>query len=186
MIRIHPTAEIDKSARIGDGTKVWHQVHVRERAIVGKNCVIGKNVYIDHDVVVGDNCRIQNNASLYFGATLEEGVFIGPYVCLANDKIPRAILPDGKAKQIHDWKPGKIQVKYGASIGASSVILPGVTIGKWAMVGAGSVVMKDIADHQLVLGCPAKPYGYVCSCGHKMEKSGNTYVCPICRLKIKP
>ncbi len=165
---IHPTADVSPQAQIGEGTRVWHQVQIRERARIGKNCIIGKNVYIDFDVVIGDNVKIQNNVSVYHGVTIEDGVFVGPHVCFTNDKFPRAINPDGTLKGGSDWEVGKILVKYGASVGASSVVVTGVTIGRFAMVGAGAVVTRDVPDYGLVVGNPARLVGYVCACGRKM------------------
>jgi len=165
---IHPTAEVSPHATIGEGTRIWHQAQVREGARIGRNCIIGKNVYIDFDVHIGDNVKIQNNCSLYHGVTVEDGVFIGPHVCLTNDKFPRAINPDGTLKGSADWEVGKIVLRYGCAIGAGAVIVTGVTVGRWAMVGAGAVVTHDVPDHGLVVGNPARLIGYVCTCGHRL------------------
>ena len=167
---IHPTAEVSPKAQVGDYVKIWHQVQIREGAVVGKNCIIGKNVYIDKEVLIDANCKIQNNSSLYRGVRLETGVFIGPHCVLTNDKFPRAINPDGTLKQDADWNVQNIFVKSGASIGARVVVLPGITIGQYAMVGAGSVVTKDVPDFGLVYGNPAQLQGYVCQCGKKLEE----------------
>ncbi len=163
------TAIISKGAKIGKNTKIWHFSQIREGAVIGDNCIIGKNVYIDKDVKIGSNVKIQNNALVYHGSTIEDGVFIGPNVCLTNDKNPRAINEDGTLKSDSDWEEGKILVKRGASIGASSVILPNVTIGQFAMVGAGSVVTKDVPDFGLVYGNPAKLHGCVDKKGNKVK-----------------
>jgi UDP-2-acetamido-3-amino-2,3-dideoxy-glucuronate N-acetyltransferase len=167
---IHPTAEVSSLATIGEGTRIWHQAQVRERAKIGRSCIIGKGVYIDSDVVVGDRVKIQNGASIYHGATIEDGVFVGPHACLTNDKLPRAITPDGELKGDADWQVGKILVQYGASIGAGAIVLPGVTVGRFAMVGAGAVVTRNVPPHALVVGNPAKPAGFVCACGHRLER----------------
>lgn len=165
MATIHPTAEVSPYATIGEGTRVWAQVQIRENAVIGTNCIIGRNSYIEFDVVVGNNVKIQNNASLYVGLTVEDGVFIGPHVIFTNDKLPRAINPDGSLKSASDWHVGKTLVKYGAAIGAGAVIVTGVTIGQWAMIGSGSVVTRDIPDFALAVGNPARVIGYVSPSG---------------------
>ena len=139
-VRVHPTAEVSPDAVIGPGTSIWNQAQVREDARIGAGCVIGKNVYVDAGVVVGDRVKIQNNVSLFHGVTVEDGVFVGPHVCFTNDRVPRAINRDGSPKTDDDWEVTPILVRSGAALGANSTILPGVTIGRWAMVGAGSVV----------------------------------------------
>ena len=157
----HPTAIVE-SEDIGEGTKIWHFVHVREKARIGKNCVIGKSAYIDTEVEIGDNVKIQNFVSVYKGVRIEDEVFIGPSVTFTNDLWPRSL----------KWDEGKIEdtvVKRGASIGANATVICGVTIGEHAMVGAGSVVTRDIPAHGLVYGNPAKLRGYVCSCGQKLK-----------------
>jgi acetyltransferase-like isoleucine patch superfamily enzyme len=165
---IHKTAEVSERAVIGEGTKIWHYVQVRENARIGENCILGKGVYVDFDVVIGSNVKIQNRASIYHGVVVEDGVFIGPHVCLINDKTPRSITPEGVLKREGDWQVGKILVKYGASIGTGTIVLPDLTIGKFAMVGAGSVVTKSVPDYGLVLGNPARLKGFVCPCGKRL------------------
>lgn len=169
---IHKTAEVSQKAKIGEGTQIWHYVQIREDAQVGDNCILGKNVYIDFGVKIGNNCKIQNNASIFHGSILEDGVFIGPHVILTNDKNPRAINPEGSLKKGSDWEVGEILVKKGASIGAGAVILPGVTIGEFALIGSGAVVTKNVPDFGLVYGNPAQIKGYICKCGHKGEIAG--------------
>jgi UDP-2-acetamido-3-amino-2,3-dideoxy-glucuronate N-acetyltransferase len=165
MATIHPTADVSPQAEIGEGTRVWANVQIRERAKIGLNCIIGRNSYVDFDVIVGDNVKIQNNASLYVGLTVDDGVFIGPHVIFTNDKLPRAINPDGSLKSAADWHVGKTHIQYGAAIGAGAIIVTGVTIGRWAMVGSGTVVTKDVPDYALVVGNPAHIIGYVSSTG---------------------
>jgi len=183
---IHSTAEVSSKAQIGSGTRIWHFVQIREGVVIGENCIIGKDVYIDFGVSIGDNVKIQNGALIYHGATLEDGVFIGPQVCLTNDRNPRAITSGGRLKGNDDWVLGTILVKYGASIGAGSIILPNVTIGKFALVGAGAVVTCSVPDHGLVVGNPAQLVGYVCCCGMKMEHQGVTWYCPMCNWAFEP
>ena len=157
----HSTAEISDKARIGKGTKIWNYVQIRERAQIGENCILSKGVYIDFDVKIGNNVKIQNGVDVYHGITIEDGVFIGPHVCLTNDKNPRATDEKGNLKGSVDWVVGKMLIKKGASIGAATVILPNVTIGEYALIGAGSVVTKDIPPFSLAYGNPAKIYGKV-------------------------
>jgi acetyltransferase-like isoleucine patch superfamily enzyme len=188
--RIHPTADVSERAVVGDGTSIWNQAQVREGARIGRNCVVSKNVYVDTDVVVGDNVKVQNNVSLYHGVTIEDGVFIGPHVCFTNDKLPRAINPDGSPKTDDDWVVGPILVRHGASLGANSTILPGVTIGRWAVVGSGSVVTRDVADHDVVVGNPARRVGSACVCGQPLRDAadGTPFAgdCPGCGRAFPP
>jgi acetyltransferase-like isoleucine patch superfamily enzyme len=183
-VRIHSTAEVSPRASIGPGTSIWNQAQVREGVRIGSGCVIGKNAYIDADVVIGDNVKIGNNVSVFHGVSVEDGVFIGPHVCFTNDRIPRAINPDGSLKGADDWEVSPILVRHGAALGANSTIVPGVTIGRWAMVGSGSVVTKDVADHELVVGNPAHRLGSVCACGEPLRDrpDGTAFVgdCPRC------
>lgn len=139
-----------------NGTVIWDNTFIHKTARIGSHCIIGRNVYIDKDVVVGDNCKIQDSASLFRGVVLEDGVFVGPHVCFTNDKQPRAITPDGKRVEYGDWELERTLVERGASIGANSTILPGVTIGHWAMVGAGSVVTTDVRPYNIVGGNPTR------------------------------
>jgi acetyltransferase-like isoleucine patch superfamily enzyme len=189
-VRVHPTADVSADASIGAGTSIWNQAQVREGARIGVGCVIGKNVYVDVDVVVGDRVKVQNNASLYHGVTLEEGVFIGPHVCLTNDRLPRAINRDGSAKTDADWQVGPIRIRTGAALGAGSVVVPGVTVGRWALVGAGSVVTADVADYALVVGNPARRIGSACPCGEPLRDGpdGAPFAgsCPSCGEPFPP
>ncbi|MBE3561935.1 MAG: N-acetyltransferase [Ktedonobacteraceae bacterium] len=161
---VHPTAEVEEGAQVGAGTRIWRQAHVRSHAQVGEQCNIGKGVYIESHVHIGSRVKIQNHVSLFEGVTIEDGVFIGPHVCFTNDLYPRAITPDGKLKTADDWQVTPTLVQYGASIGANATIICGVTIGEFALIGAGSVVTKDVPPYMLVVGNPARPRGYVCKC----------------------
>jgi acetyltransferase-like isoleucine patch superfamily enzyme len=165
-------------ADIGADTSVWHRAQVRERARIGRGCIIGKDVYIDAGVTIGDHVKIQNSALVYHGATLEDGVFLGPQAVLTNDRYPRAITPDGRLKSSDDWAVGPILVRYGASVGAGAVVLPDVTLGRFAMVAAGAVVTEDVPDHALVMGVPARVAGFVCTCGRRMVQAGAEFRCP--------
>jgi len=186
---IHPTAEVSPLAKVGARTRVWHQAQVREGARIGRDCAVGKGAYIDHDVLVGDRVKIQNYASIYYGARVESEAFIGPYACLTNDRLPRAATPEGELKDDADWKVERILVGRGASIGACAVVLPGVRIGEFALVGAGAVVTRDVPDFGLVVGNPARLQGFVCRCGGRLSWLGETTDsvltrCTVCRSEI--
>lgn len=185
--RIHPTAVVSEKAQIGDDTQVWLHCQIRDHAKIGKGCVFGKNVYVDYDVTIGDHVKVQNNVSIYVGVTLEDGVFAGPHVCFTNDKVPRAVNPDLSPKGLSDWTITKTLVKKGAALGANSTIVCGVTVGAWAMVGSGAVVTKDVPDHALVLGNPARVVGWVCSCGErvKIDEKAQQGTCRCGRTLVK-
>ncbi len=176
-VRIHPTSVVADSALIGEGSQVWLFCQIRENARIGRRCILGKGVYVDCDVVVGDDVKIQNNASLYAGVSIEDGVFVGPHVSFTNDKVPRAVNPDMSQKAASDWSISQTLVKSGAALGANSTIVCGITIGRWAMVAAGSVVTKDVPDHALVMGNPARQAGWVCSCGARVQLKDNRGTC---------
>lgn len=165
----HATADVSPNARVGAGTKIWQHCQVREDAVIGENCILSKGVYIDAGVQIGSNVKIQNGISVYHGVTLEDGVFCGPHCVFTNDKMPRAINPDGTLKSGADWVIGATLVKMGAAIGAHATIVCGITIGRWAMIGAGAVVTRDVPDYGLVYGNPARLRGFVCPCGHKLQ-----------------
>ncbi len=178
---IHPTAQVSDQATLGDDTYVWNYAQIREGASLGKDCIVSKGVYVDTDVRIGDRCKLQNNASIYHGVIIEDWVFVGPHVCFTNDLRPRAVNPDGSRKDALDWKITPTRVGKGAAIGANCTIRCGVTIGKWAMIGAGSVVTKDVPDYGLMLGNPAKLHCFVCPCGATLDKAG---ACTECDFKI--
>ncbi len=169
-IRIHPTADVSPKAEIGVGTSIWHQAQVRERAVIGERCIVGKGVYVDFEVKIGQHVKIQNYVSIYHGVTLEDGVFVGPHVCFTNDLQPRAINPDGSPKAADDWVLSRTLIKRGAALGANSTIRCGVTVGQWALVGAGSVVTKDVPDYGLVYGNPARLCGFVGPNGKRLQE----------------
>lgn len=188
-VRIHPTAEVSDLAEIGPGTRIWNHCQVREHARLGRNCILSKDVYVDAGVQIGDNVKIQNGISIYHGVTLEDGVFCGPHMVFTNDRNPRAINPDGSLKAATDWVLSETRVKTGASIGAGAIIVCGVTIGRWAMIGAGAVVTKDVPDYGLVYGNPARLRGFVSPLGHRMTVKAETaegvlMVCPHSGLEV--
>jgi UDP-2-acetamido-3-amino-2,3-dideoxy-glucuronate N-acetyltransferase len=183
---IHPTAEVSPQATIGPGTRVWHQVQIRERASLGSNCIVGKGAYIDFDVPIGNNVKIQNSVFVYHGVTVEDGVFLGPGVILTNDKLPRAINPDGTLKSDADWQVSPTLIKRGAAIGAGAIVLPGITIGEFGLVGAGAVVTHDVPDHGLVYGNPAQLHGYVCKCARSMSQDeSGAWFCATCDQRFE-
>jgi UDP-2-acetamido-3-amino-2,3-dideoxy-glucuronate N-acetyltransferase len=158
----HPTAVVE-SESIGDQTKIWHFAHVRKGSKIGKNCNIGKSVYIDSEAEIGDNVKIQNFVSVYRGVHIEDDVFIGPSATFTNDLYPRAFI----------WDEDHVvptHICRGASIGANATLVCGITVGEYAMIGAGSVVVEDVPTFALVLGNPARQRGWVCYCGKRLEK----------------
>jgi UDP-2-acetamido-3-amino-2,3-dideoxy-glucuronate N-acetyltransferase len=178
---IHPTAEVSSLARIGTGTRIWHQAQVRDGAIIGEDCTLGKGAFVDVDVIIGDRCKLENGVNVFQGAVIENGVFLGPAAQLLNDLRPRATNVDGTLKGPADWKVAGVTVRESASVGGAAVILPGVTIGRYALVGAGAVVTRDVADHWLVVGNPARLSGYACRCGERLpDPAGDTTICSSC------
>jgi len=157
----HPTAIVESDA-IGECTRIWHFAQVREGSRVGRNCNLGKSVYIDTGAVIGDNVKIQNFVSVYNGVTVEDDVFIGPCATFTNDLYPRAFIWD-------EEHVVSTRVCKGASIGANATIICGITVGEYAMIGAGSVVAEDVPPFALILGNPARQKGWVCRCGQRLQ-----------------
>lgn len=168
-----PTADVDPRAQIGARTRVWHLAQVREGARIGQDCVVGRGAYIGPGVVVGDRCKIQNHALVYEPAELADGVFVGPAVVLTNDLRPRAVTPDGRLKSAADWTPVGVRLLEGAAVGARAVCVAPVTVGRWAMVAAGAVVTRDVPDHALVVGTPARQVGWVGRAGERLTPTGD-------------
>jgi UDP-2-acetamido-3-amino-2,3-dideoxy-glucuronate N-acetyltransferase len=166
----HESAVIDEEVSIGEGTKVWHFSHILSGSAIGRNCNIGQNVVIGPDVTIGDGCKIQNNVSVYKGVTLEDGVFCGPSMVFTNVFNPRAHI-----RRMDELRP--TLVRKGATIGANATIVCGVTIGRYAFVGAGAVVTRNVLDHALMAGNPARRIGWVCACGEKLDEG---LVCAVC------
>ena len=176
---VHASADVADDAVISEGAKVWHYAQVREGAQLGRNVIVGRGAYVGTGVQVGDNCKIQNYALVYEPARLANGVFIGPAVVLTNDHFPRAINGDGSIKSAHDWEPVGVTIEEGASIGASATCVAPVRIGRWALVGSGSVVVKDVPAFALVVGSPARRVGWVGKAGMPLTRGEDgVWVCP--------
>ena len=176
---IDPSAEVSADAVVGPGTRVWGLAQVREGARVGGGCVIGRGAYVDTGVVVGEHVKVQDNALLYAPAVVDDGAFVGPGAVLTNDQHPRAVTPDGAPKAGGDWQRVGVHVCAGASIGAGAVCVAPLTVGRWALVGAGAVVVHDVPDHALVAGNPARQVGWVGPAGHRLEERDGRLVCPV-------
>ena len=166
----HPTAVIDASVEIGEKTKIWHFSHILSGSKIGENCNIGQNVVVGPDVAIGNKCKIQNNVSVYKGVTLEDGVFCGPSMVFTNIYNPRAEI--SKMDQVRPTI-----VKKGATLGANCTIVCGHTIGRYAFIGAGAVVTKDVPEHALMVGNPARQIGSVCECGGRLDDTSTCVEC---------
>jgi acetyltransferase-like isoleucine patch superfamily enzyme len=175
---LHGSVLVGDSTEIGDGTQIWHNSQIRENASIGKTCVIGRNVYVGPGVKIGSNCKIQNNTLIYEPAAMADGVFIGPGVILTNDQYPRAVNSDLSLKSGADWHAVGVSIGEGASIGAGSVCVAPVLIGRWALVAAGSVVTRNVPDFALVGGVPARQLGWVGKNGHKLVEEKGIFKCP--------
>jgi UDP-2-acetamido-3-amino-2,3-dideoxy-glucuronate N-acetyltransferase len=173
---VHDSAYIDEDVQIGEGSKIWHFSHVLSHTIIGKNSVLGQNVVAGPSVTIGNNCKIQNNVSVYKGVELEDDVFCGPSMVFTNVINPRAFI-----EKKSEFK--KTLLKKGCSIGANATIVCGVTVGRYALIGAGSVVTKDVPDYALITGVPGKQTGWVCECGEVLK--GTDFKCVVCGKEYK-
>lgn len=162
VVSIHPTAIVDPGAQIGEGSRVWHWVHISGGAQIGRNCSFGQNVFIGNRVVIGNNCKIQNNVSVYDNVTLEEGVFCGPSMVFTNVYNPRALIE--RKNEYRDTR-----IKKGATLGANCTIVCGVTVGEYAFVGAGAVINKDVKPYALMVGVPARQVGWMSEFGEQLN-----------------
>lgn len=176
---VDPSADVSPDAQLGEGTRVWHLAQIREGAHLGRDCIVGRGAYVGAGVQMGDNCKIQNYALVYEPAALGDGVFVGPAVVLTNDQYPRAITPDGALKSASEWDPVGVTIAQGAAIGARAVCVAPVTIGRWALVAAGSVVTRDVPDFAIVAGVPARQVGWVGPAGRPLTDLGDgRWRCP--------
>jgi acetyltransferase-like isoleucine patch superfamily enzyme len=177
--QVASSAEVHDTVRLGEGCRIWHLAQIRENASLGRGCVVGRGAYVGVGVRIGDHVKIQNGALVYEPAELAAGVFVGPGAVLTNDLHPRAVTPDGELKTAADWDPVGVIVQEGASLGARSVCVAPVVIGRWALVAAGAVVTRDVPDFALVVGVPARRVGWVGRAGMPLERlDGSGWRCP--------
>lgn len=174
----HPTSEVNESAQIGDGTKIWHFCHVMAGAKIGERCVLGQNVFVAKNVRIGNDVKIQNNVSVYEEVEIEDGVFCGPSCVFTNVHHPRSLV-----SRKHEF--GKTLVRHGATIGANATIVCGNTIGRFAFVGAGALVTRDVPDYALVYGVPARRKGWACECGELLKLKKSAASCARCQKKYR-
>ena len=175
---VHESSYVDEGCVIGEGTKIWHFSHIMKDCVIGKRCNIGQNVVISPGVTLGEGVKIQNNVSVYTGVICEDGVFLGPSCVFTNVINPRSFI-----ERKSEYR--KTVVKKGASIGANATIVCGHDIGRYAFVGAGAVVTKNVPDYALVYGSPATIRGYVCQCGEKLHFDNGKATCPVCGMKYE-
>lgn len=185
-IKISRLATVSEKAVVMENVSIWDFSKVREDAFIDINTIIGDYVYIDVNVKVGKNCKIQNAAMLYDPCVLHDGVFIGPGVVLTNDHNPRAILPTGEKKVSLDWEKVGVEILSGASIGANSVCIAPIKIGRWSMIGAGSVITKDVPDFAIIVGNPGRQIGWVGKAGKKLDVIEDyLFLCPVTKEKYQ-
>lgn len=173
---VHDTSIVDDNVKIGKGTKIWYFCHIQSGAEIGESCSFGQNVNVSNNVKIGNGCKVQNNVSVYEGVELEDYVFCGPSMVFTNDLTPRAKYPKGSA----GYK--KTVLHTGASVGANATVVCGHEIGRWAMIAAGAVVTKDVRNHELVAGVPARHVGWACECGEQLDTA---LKCKKCGRKYK-
>ena len=176
-VTIHPTAEVPSDASIGAGTKIWRHSQILAGAVIGKDCTIGHNCTVFAKAKLGDKVKLEANIDVWDLVTLEDRVFVGPSVVFTNDPAPRS----RDVSKRESWLP--TLVREGAALGANATVVCGVTIGRWAMIGAGAVVTKDVPDYALAVGVPAKVIGWVCRCGERLTFDGDQAECAGCGLR---
>lgn len=177
---VAPSATVEDGARVGGNAEVWDQTVVRAGAQVGAETILGRGVYVGPGARLGERCKVQNHALVYEPAVIGDGVFIGPAAVLTNDTYPRAVTPNGRRKGAEDWQAVGVTVDGGASIGAHAVCVAPVRIGRWASIGAGSIVTRDVPDHALVVGTPARRIGWVGRSGVPLVSDNrDRWICPV-------
>lgn len=177
--QVEPTADVDETAVLGRGTRVWQLAQIREHAILGRACIVGRGAYVGPGVVIGNNVKLQNYALVYEPARLEDGVFIGPAAVLTNDPFPRSVDVAGRLKRPEDWDAQGVIVREGASVGAGAVVVAGCQVGRWALVAAGAVITRDVPDFGLLAGVPARRIGWVGRAGVRLLREGDgVWRCP--------
>jgi UDP-2-acetamido-3-amino-2,3-dideoxy-glucuronate N-acetyltransferase len=176
--RVHASAELEADVSVGARSSVWNRAVLRSGARLGAECVVGRDAFIDEGVQIGDRVKIQNGALVYHGVTVGNGVFIGPGAILTNDRFPRAVTPTGELARGDDWTVSPIELRDGCSIGAGAVVVAGTIVGRFATVGAGAVVTRDVPDFALVAGNPARRLGWVCACGTRLADPDGNVVGP--------
>jgi acetyltransferase-like isoleucine patch superfamily enzyme len=176
--RVHASADLESDVSVGPRTSIWNRAVLRNGASVGAECIIGRDAFIDEGVHLGDRVKVQNGALVYHGVTVGNGVFIGPGAILTNDRYPRAITATGELARGDDWTVSPIELRDGCSIGAGAVVVAGTTIGRFATVGAGAIVTRDVPDFALVAGNPARRLGWVCACGSRLTDATGANAAP--------
>jgi UDP-2-acetamido-3-amino-2,3-dideoxy-glucuronate N-acetyltransferase len=187
-VRIHPTAIVEEGCQIGEGTSIWDNAHIRHGTQIGEQCIVGGKSIIAYDVVIGNRCKINSAVYICTAVTLEDGVMVSAGVIFTNDRFPRAATPNLSALRSSDPDEftEKTLVRCGATIGAGAIVGSNLSIGRWAMIGMGSIVTKSIPDFHLALGTPARSIGAVCRCGQVLgmfrpdQPSSETYHCSQC------